>query len=226
VVHASSPNPLGPYKVIKEIGPAHNPEIYRLNDGSYLVGAVWDNAYKAETLDGPWEPIPFGFQGLDKEENKTNRTYVPREDGSVLMVNKRDFVFISDKGNEQFRQVTAKSFYPHIEGAHLEDPVVLKDEVQYNLVVNDCYGRVAFYFRSPDGITWKWAPGHAYDTNIMMHDDGTKEAWYKFERPKVLQDEYGRAAYMNFAVIDSTKDEDKASDTHSSENIVVPLSAA
>lgn len=223
VVHAVSDSPLGPYKVVEEIGPGHNPEIYRIKDGSYIVGCVWENAYKAPTINGPWKKIPYRFEWLDKEQNQTNRTYVPREDGSVLMVNKRGFVFISDKADEHFRQITPKSFYPHIEGAHLEDPVVWKDEVQYNLVVNDCYGRVAFYFRSPDGITWKWAPGHAYDVHIMKHEGGTAERWWKFERPKVRQDRYGRATHMNFAVIDSTKDADVANDNHSSKNIVVPL---
>ncbi|MDZ8117620.1 glycoside hydrolase family protein [Pontiella agarivorans] len=223
IVHAVSPQPLGPYHVVEEIGEGHNPEIYRRKDGSYIIGCVWKQAYKAPTLDGPWEKIPFSFQWLEKEGNETNRTYVPREDGSVLMINKQGFVFVSDQGDEQFRQVTAESFYPHIPGAHLEDPVVWKDEVQYHLVVNDCYGRVAFYFRSPDGVNWKWAPGHAYDNHVVVHEDGTREAWYKLERPKVLQDEFGRAAYMNFAAIDSKKDDDVANDNHSSKNVVVPL---
>ena len=49
------------------------------------------------------------------------------------------------------------------------------------------------------------------------------EDWYKIERPKVIQDKYGRATHMNFAVIDVTKDEDRANDNHSSKNVVVPL---
>ena len=56
VVHAVSDNPLGPYKVIAEVGPGHNPEIYRLKDGSYIIG-ILGSAYKGPTLDGPWTKI-------------------------------------------------------------------------------------------------------------------------------------------------------------------------
>ncbi|VGO20386.1 glycoside hydrolase family protein [Pontiella sulfatireligans] len=222
VVHAVSDFPLGPYKVVEEIGPGHNPEIYRRKDGSYMVGVMGEKAYKADSLNGPWEKIATGFVFKKDDLNKTNRTYVQREDGSVLMMNKNGYVFISEKGDEQFKQITENSVYPKIEN-HFEDPVIWKDEVQYNLVVNDWYTRKAFYMRSPDGIQWKWDPGFAYDPSIMKHEGGMQEKWYKFERPKVRQDQYGRATHMNFAVIDVVKDEDIANDNHSSKNIVVPL---
>ena len=225
VVHAVSDRPTGPFKVVDIVGKGHNPEIYRRSDNSYVIGVMGVKAYTAKTLDGPWSEIKTDFTWLDESKplNKTNRTYVVREDGSVLMMNKSGYIFISEKADEQFKQVTEKRIYPPVKGAKFEDPVIWKDEVQYNCIVNDWYGRTAFYLRSPDGINWKWAPGIAYTPEIMKHEDGTQEKWYKFERPKVRQDKYGRATHMNFAVIDVVKNEDKGNDNHSSKNIVVPL---
>ncbi|PAY16812.1 hypothetical protein CKO51_24560 [Rhodopirellula sp. SM50] len=222
VVHAVSDHPLGPYKVIEEIGKGHNPEIYRRKDGTFVIGVMGEKAYKAKTLVGPWTQIPTGFIFKDQDLNKTNRTYVPREDGSLLMMNKNGYVFISEDGEEQFTQVTEKSVFPKIKN-HFEDPVIWKDEVQYHLIVNDWYTRKAFHMRSADGIEWKWDPGYAYDTSIMTHDEGTTENWFKFERPKVRQDQFGRATHMNFAAIDVVKKDDLAGDTHSSKNVVIPL---
>ena len=84
VVHAVSDNALGPFKVVREIGRGHNPEIYRRKDGSYVVGVMGDRAYTSPTLNGPWTEIKATFQWLDdsKPQNKNNRTYVVREDGS------------------------------------------------------------------------------------------------------------------------------------------------
>lgn len=233
VVHAVSDSALGPYQFVEEVGKGHNPEIYRLNDGSYIIGVMQYRSFKAPTLNGPWSEIETTFDFLDEvqpqpgvreHDNRTNRTYVPREDGSVLMMNKTGYVFVSKQGNEQFVQVTDRSAYPFLpEPAHLEDPVIWKDEVQYNLIVNDCIGRVALYLRSADGLNWKWEQGVAYDPSIVKHSDGSSENWWKLERPKVLQDEFGRAAFMNFAVIDVRKSNDRANDNHSSKNVVIPM---
>jgi len=95
--------------------------------------------------------------------------------------------------------------------------------VQYHLIVNDWLGRIAYYQRSKDGVNWKTDPGEAYTPGIARHEDGRIEDWFKFERIKMLQDEYGRAIQANFAVIDTTKQEDKANDNHSSKNISIPL---
>ena len=96
VVHAVSGNPLGPYKVVGEVGAGHNPEIYRRIDGSYVIGVLGDKAYVADSLNGPWTQIQTKFEWLEKDKplNNTNRTYVPRPDGSVLMMNKSGHVFI------------------------------------------------------------------------------------------------------------------------------------
>ncbi|MEM6884073.1 MAG: glycoside hydrolase family protein [Verrucomicrobiota bacterium] len=223
VVHAVSDSPMGPFKVIKEIGKGHNPEIYRLKDGSYLIGVMGEKAYQAASLEGPWTEIKASFQWLDKPQNNTNRTYVVREDGTVLTINKRGHVLISENADEQFKQITPHSLYPRLNGGHLEDPVIWKDEVQYHLLVNECYGRFALYLRSPDGIHWKWDQGKAFEYHSMRHEGGTREGWYKLERPKVRQDQYGRATHINFAAIDTIKSEDLANDIHSSKNVILPL---
>ena len=58
---------------------------------------------------------------------------------------------------------------------------------------------------------------------VSVHPDGRVEHWFKYERPKVFQDESGRAVQMNFAVIDTIKWEDQPNDNHSSKNICIPL---
>lgn len=224
VVHAVSAQPTGPFQVVEIIGKGHNPEIYQTKDGIYVIGVI-GGAYISESLNGPWEHIEvlhdsFPVKG---KVNLTNKTYILREDGSVLMMTKRGQIYVSKDGIKHFKQITTNLVYPPVKGARFEDPVIWKDEVQYHSIVNDWYGRTAFYLRSPDGIHWKWAPGKAYDPSIMRHTDGTREDWYKFERPKVRQDKYGRVTHMNFAVIDTAKDEDKGSDNHSSKNVVIPL---
>ncbi|WP_244651453.1 MULTISPECIES: glycoside hydrolase family protein [unclassified Lentimonas] len=222
VVHAISEDPIGPYEVVDVIGAGHNPEIYQRKDGSYVIGVMGDKAYTAGSLDGPWTEIVPHFEWQGEPLNRTNRTYIPREDGSLLMMNKNGYIFISENGDEHFKQLTEASVYPKIANK-FEDPVIWKDEVQYHLIVNDWQRRYALYMRSPDGIHWKWAPGHAYDAEVMKLEGGHQERWYKFERPKVLQDAYGRATHINFAVIDVIKDEDLANDHHSSKNVVLPL---
>ena len=106
---------------------------------------------------------------------------------------------------------------------YFEDPVVWKDEFQYHMIVNHWNNKIAYYSRSRDGFHWVVESGTAYDPTVAVHADGTKEEWTKFERPRVYQDEHGRAVYLNMAVIDVEKSNDVAGDTHSSKNIVMPL---
>src|SRR5690606_16189172 len=93
----------------------------------------------------------------------------------------------------------------------------------YHLIVNDWLGRIAFYLRSPDGIHWVTDPGEAYTPGIAAHRNGEKEEWFKYERLKIFQDEFGRAIQANFAVIDTIKWDDKPNDKYSSKNIAIPL---
>ena len=101
--------------------------------------------------------------------------------------------------------------------------MVWRTEVQYHTIVNDWYGRTAYHLRSKDGVHWKEDPGEAYTIDFDGYEDGTKVRWYKYERPKILQDQYGRATHLYLAVIDVPKKEDLSKDNHSSKNIVLPL---
>ena len=101
--------------------------------------------------------------------------------------------------------------------------MVWRDELQYHLIVNDWLGRIAFYQRSKDGVHWVTEQGEAYVPGVSFHKDGAVEHWFKYERPKVFQDEKGRAVQMNFAVIDTIKWNDLPNDIHSSKNISIPL---
>ena len=96
-------------------------------------------------------------------------------------------------------------------------------EVQYHAIVNDWYGRTAYHFRSKDGVNWTMDPGEAYTIDFDGYEDDTKVRWYKYERPKVMQDQYGRATHLYLAVIDVPKKQDLGKDDHSSKNIVLPL---
>ncbi|WP_157373900.1 glycoside hydrolase family protein [Arenibacter certesii] len=223
VVHAVSENSFGPYKVMETIGPGHNPEIFRLKDGRYVVYVI-DGRYVAESLEGPWEYGKFEFDQRDRPiiEGLSNLSFAQREDGSYIMVCRGGGIWFSKDGLSPYNQVTEKSVYPPVEG-HFEDPVIWRDNIQYHMIVNDWLGRIAYYLRSKDGVNWKIDAGEAYLPGITRYTDGTNEDWFKYERIKVLQDNLGRATQAHFAVIDVLKKDDKGSDNHSSKNITIPL---
>lgn len=223
VVHAVSDNSYGPYKVVSEIGKGHNPEIYVTKDGRkviYVIGGY----YISDSFEGPWKRSKFVFDRRDRKviEGLSNLTFAQRPDGSYLMICRGGGVWISEDGVKPYRQVSNQSVYPPVEG-RFEDPVVWKTNVQYHMIVNDWYGRIAYYLRSKDGINWKVDSGEAYLPGIAKYEDGTVVDWYKYERIKVLQDKYGRAIQAMFAVIDWGKWEDKPNDIHSSKMICIPL---
>ncbi len=223
VVHAVSENPLGPYMVRESIGKGHNPETFQLKDGRYVI-YVYKGYYISDDLNGPWEYKHFEFdaQGKPIIEGLSNLSFARRPDGSFLMVCRGGGIWISDTGITPYRQVSEESVYPKVEG-RFEDPVLWRTKIQYHMIVNDWYGRIAYYLRSKDGIEWKVDPGEAYLPGITRYEDGTEENWFKYERMKVLQDELGRASQAHFAVIDTLKHEDKGSDRHSSKHICIPL---
>ena len=223
VVHAVSDNSMGPFKVLEEIGKGHNPEVYKTEDGRFIVYVI-DGYYLANSLDGPWEYGQFEFDPRDRPiiEGLSNLTFARREDGSYLMVCRGGGVWFSKDGLDTFNQVSNERVYPPVDG-RFEDPVIWKDNVQYHLIVNDWLGRIAFYQRSKDGVHWKTDPGQAYTPGITIYEDETEEDWFKYERIKIFQDDLGRAVQANFAVIDTLKNEDKPNDTHSSKNIGIPL---
>lgn len=223
VVHAVSNNRLGPYKVTQVLGPGHNPEAYQLTDGRYICYQI-NGYYLSDSLDGPWELKKFDFDRRDRKivEGLSNLSFAQREDGSFLMVDRGGGMWISRDGISTWQQVTQGSNYPKVNG-RFEDPVLWRTDVQYHLIVNDWYGRIAYHLRSKDGVHWKVDPGEAYMPGIARYADGKKDDWYKYERMKVFQDEHGRVIQANFAVIDFSKWEDKPNDIHSSKNISIPL---
>jgi hypothetical protein len=224
-VRAVSNNRFGPYKVAEVIGPGHNPEVYRLKDGRYVCYVI-DAYYLGATLEGPWERKKFVFDPRDRKivANLSNLSFSQREDGSYLMVNRGGGMWVSRDGLSTWEQVTQGSNYPKVEG-RFEDPVLWRTNVQYHLIVNDWYGRIAYHLRSKNGIHWKVDAGEAYMPGIAVSEDGKSEEWYKYERIKMFLDEHGRAVQANFAVIDYNKWEDLPNDIHSSKNISIPLTA-
>ncbi|MGB0415144.1 MAG: glycoside hydrolase family protein, partial [Coraliomargarita sp.] len=219
MVRAVSDRPTGPFIVAEEIAPGHFPEITRLKDGRWAL-FHFEGYYLADTLFGPWTHVTreeAGFPGIQMG------SVCLREDGSLLMVDRRSRIWNKENGAEQFTRMTEHRVIPdHLPGKY-EDPVVWRTEVQYHMIVNNFPGRIAHHMRSKDGIHWKTDPGTAYTVGVDSYEDGTKVAWHKYERPKVLQDQYGRATHLYLAVIDVGKKSDKASDNHSSKNIALPL---
>lgn len=223
VYHAIAETSFGPYKVRRAIGPGHNPTLFKSRTGQYVIYVI-DGYYISDDLNGPWELKAFDFNPRDRDiiEGLSNFTFAQREDGSYLAVCRGGGIWLSETGQSSYNQVTQQRVYPKVEG-RFEDPLVWKTNVQYHLIVNDWLGRIAWYMRSKDGVHWKLDTGEAYLPGISVYEDGTKEDWFKYERIRVLQDEYGRATQAHFAVIDTLKHEDKPYDNHSSKHTIIPL---
>lgn len=223
VYHAVSEKLEGPYQIKDTIGKGHNPEAFMLKDGRIVVYVI-DGYYMAPGVDGPWTYGHFNFDPRSRRiiEGLSNLTFARRQDGSYLMVCRGGGVWVSRDGLSPYKQLTDQRIYPPVDG-RFEDPVIWRDSLQYHLIVNDWLGRIAFYERSKDGIHWVTEQGEAYVPGVSFHKDGYVEHWFKYERPKVFQDQYGRAEQMNFAVIDTIKWEDLPNDNHSSKNICIPL---
>ncbi len=224
VYHAVGDKLAGPYNIQNSVGRGHNPEAFRLKDGRIVVYVI-DGYYIADRVDDKvWTYGKFSFDPRDRKiiEGLSNLTFARRQDDSYLMVCRGGGVWISKDGLSPYMQLTDKRVYPDVEG-RFEDPVVWRDDLQYHLIVNDWLGRIAFYQRSKDGVHWVTEQGEAYVPGVSFHKDGTVEHWFKYERPKVFQDKYGRAIQMNFAVIDTIKWNDLPNDNHSSKNISIPL---
>lgn len=223
VFNTVSDNLTGPFELKNIIGKGHNPEVFKLKDGRYVLYVI-DGRYVTDDINGKWEYGKFDFNPRDRNiiEGLSNLSFAKREDGSFLMVCRGGGIWISQTGLSEYNQLTDKRVYPDVDG-RFEDPVIWKDHIQYHMIVNDWLGRIAFYLRSKDGVKWIVDPGEAYVPGIAVHENGVVEDWFKYERIKMYQDEYGRAIQANFAVIDTLKFEDKPYDNHSSKNIGIPL---
>ena len=223
VVHAVSDHPMGPYKYKDTLGHGHNPTLYKTAKG-YVIYCV-GKFYTSKSLDGPWKHNAFDFHKRERwcVQRRVNFTFAPRDDGSFTAISRRGFAWVSPDGFKDWHLISAESVYPQVEGI-FEDPCMWKDHVQYHLIANDWKGRIAYYMRSKDGIHWVAEPGEAYAPGIDRYEDGTAPDWYKYERIRVLQDDYGRAVQAHFAVIDSDKHSDLPNDRHNSKHIIIPLS--
>jgi len=227
IAHAVSKNPTGPYKVTGTIIPnGHNPEVIQLNNGNYILHISGAKVYTSKKLKGPWQLLgklkidERGFKGLTHLE--TNLTGVERKDGSFLFFTKRGDVMISDSGIlGPFKIVSAHNYSRYT--GYPEDPVIWKSRYQYHVIYNHAIEKKSVYMRSLDGIHWTSEPGVAYDKTVFRYTDGTKNTWVKFERPKVIQDKYGRATYLTLGVIDVEKHLDLGNDNHNSKQVVLPL---
>lgn len=223
VVHAVADNSFGPFSVVQEIGKGHNPETFKMENGGYIVYVI-GGYYYSDTVNGPWEYRTFEFNARDRKipDGLSNLTFAKREDGSYIMMCRGGSIWFSKDGQSEYNLVSEQRVYPPYDGRY-EDPVIWRTNIQYHMIVHDWYGRIAYYQRSMDGINWKLDPGEAYVPGLVLYQDGTKEDWFKFERIKMFQDEYGRATQANFAVIDTLKHNDLGNDKHSSKNLGIPL---
>lgn len=240
VYHVTAKNISGPYTFIEDIGEGHNPETYRTADGTYIIYII-GGRYTSKNINGPWKRSHYDFDlrgrklaaGENRKSSLSNLSFARREDGSFLMVDRGGSMWVSRDGlHDAWHQLTDHSVYQG-NRRYYEDPVLWRDSVQYHMIVNDWHARKAYYMRSLDGRRWVQEEGAAYCADpeqfphiFSRHKDGTEERWYKYERPRIFQDEQGRAAYINFAVIDCVKKDDVGSDRHSSKNIVLPLQKA
>ena len=237
VYHVMSDNEWGPYTYVSTLGTGHNPEIYKTGD-TYVIYKIEPlGYYKSSTLGNSWETGEYTFDlrdrtliaGENRETSLSNCSFAKREDGSFVMIDRGGGIWVSRDGlTDPWHQLTDKSVYLNSKittRGSLEDPVIWRDHLQYHMIVNDWRARYAYYYRSLDGLHWTMEAGKAYTGQdpFAKHADGTVEAWHKYERPRVYQDEHGRAIRMNFAVIDCVKQSDIAGDDHSSKNINMPL---
>lgn len=231
VVYATANDPAGPFTIQSVLGGGHNVTRFRAKNGTEILYVI-GGGYEAQSIAGPWKKHRIDYDLREAPGvSSTNYTFTEREDGSILMVSRGGHVWISEDGLKPFKKITRETLYPPMSRClspriadHFEDPCVWRDEVQYNLLVNDWYGRVAYYLRSQDGVHWIWDEGKSFDPTVpVMHTDGTSEIWHKFERPNVHRDAYGRATHLYLAAVDSPKLLDKAGDNHSSKVLVLPL---
>jgi hypothetical protein len=245
VAHAVSESPTGPYKTTGEVAfdwneghHGHNPGLTPLSDGTYMLHLHSKHVLTSKSLSGPWKyegDYTVDYNGHENDARHNTNQYqanvvgIHREDGSLMFLSKWGATMISTKGvlgpfvvvsQPVIHSDALPSIYRHV---GYEDPAFWRDEYQYHMIINGFKTRRAVYFRSPDGIHWKFEPGTAYAPDVTRYEDGTRTAWYYLERPHVLQDKFGRATHFSLAVMDVHKADDYGNDSHSSKNLIMPL---
>ena len=227
VAHCVSDNPIGPYKVTKTIvTKGHNPEVLKLPDGNFALHTSDTSVYQASRMAGPWKRVGHirinsrGFRDSDRVGSNLTTEYRP--DGSILIMKKDGDVAVSRTGVTGPYQMVAAHNYARATG-YPEDPVIWRSRHQYHAIYNHAQDRKSAYMRSLDGIHWRNEAGLPYDVSTTFYTDGSRNEWYKFERPKILQDDLGRATHLSLAIMDVSKGADKGNDNHSSKNLIMPL---
>lgn len=227
VAHCVSDSPLGPYKITRTIvEKGHNPEVLRLLDGTLALHTSDASVYSSQEMSGPWHrkgTIRIHSRGFRPDDRVgSNLTTELRPDGSVLIMKKDGDVAISRNGVLGPYHMVSAHNYSRATG-YPEDPVIWRSRHQYHAIYNHAQDRRSAYMRSLDGIHWRNEGGLAYDSGSFVYDGGTKNEWHKFERPKIVQDEDGRATHLSLAVLDVSKGNDRGNDKHSSKNVILPL---
>ncbi len=245
VAHAVADQPTGPYRIAQDLvydhaeGSGHNANIIPLNDGRYALYSLIHfkpTIFTADTMSGPWTlegEIQVNYENplVDvKRDNRyrNNLTGVQQADGTILIATKSGAMMQSTTGllgpyEALNRDVNHNPTVPKHLKTNYEDPAFWYDGLQYHLLINANHTRRAIYFRSLNGIDWKYETGFAFTPTCTIYEDGTRTFWHKVERPNVLQDEQGRATHLSLAVMDAPKDEDFGDDNHSSKHLVIPL---
>lgn len=115
VFNSVSDNMTGPFKLRNVIGKGHNPEVYQLKDGRYVLYVI-DGRYISDSLNGKWEYGEFDFNPRDRRiiEGLSNLTFTKREDGSFIMVCRGGGIWISRDGLSEYGQLTDKRVYPTV----------------------------------------------------------------------------------------------------------------
>lgn len=124
VFNAVSDNLTGPFLPRNIIGKGHNPEVFQLKDGRYVLYVI-DGRYVTDDINGNWEYGKFDFNLRDRRiiEGLSNLSFAQREDGSYVMVCRGGGIWISRDGLSEYNQITDKRVYPPVEG-RFEDPVI------------------------------------------------------------------------------------------------------
>ena len=235
IAHALADDPIGPWKVLGEAYPdinggrGHNPEVRRLKDGRW---SLWLNGggvmlTEGRDINGKWQTL--GKSRVSSHWHRMNRASANpsltnvRRDGSLVFCSRLGSIGIIPDGSPTSPiEGIVTATYPAYSGGP-EDPVIWKTGHQYHLIFNYWQLRLAVKLRSHDGLNWELDPGVAYTQLAEKYTDGTTVAWYKAERPKVLQDKHGRATHISLAMIDVVKRQDKGNDDHSSKHITLPI---
>ena len=247
VAHTVADNPIGPYRVVKDIaydykdGLGHNADIIKLRDGTFALYSLIDwvpTIFTSKTMNGPWTrlgEVKVHWQAMCPEESHRdyqfyrNLSGVQTEDGRIIMVTKFGAMMVSDSGLLGPYEVVTKTVSQNMtiperyRKSNYEDPVIWQDEVQFHLLINAFLDKRAIYLRSGDGIHWVFDPGLAYTKDFTVYENGVRNVWDKLERPHVIQDEFGRATHLSLAVIDVPKHLEYGNDNHNSKNLIIPL---